>query len=492
MFKKIRTLFKHSVVYGMGTIAARAVAFVLLPYYSHLWTPSEYAVYTLFMILVAFLQPLFIHGMDIAFLRFSASSNHSQQKSDLGFILTHTTIIGIFLGFPIYLFAPDIARLVVSAPSPDEILLTQLTAAILLIDTLSNQIFTYLRIKNRPAVFSSFKLANVVVNIALNIYFVGSLKLGVVGSFYAFLITAALTLLALLVLVIRDIKPNWNPETRKTWLTFGLPNVPAMLFVMIIGYSDRKWLEYYVGLEDAGLYSAGYRVGMLMLMLVQAFRYAWQPFFLQTSGDSDAKETFARVMTYFVAVTGWIWLGSALLLEDILKISIPGMGPLIDVSYWKGLAVIPVVMFGHIFAGIHSNFAVGVYIEKKTKIIPVIVGIAALVNILANWILVRHYGYWASAWIMVFSNALMAVLMYFYINPKYPITYEWNRIIRLSLTIFAAWGFSSAINDAFSLEGAVFWLFNAGIVILTPLSWWLYVLSGEERNGLKRYLRSKR
>ncbi|MDP8205866.1 MAG: polysaccharide biosynthesis C-terminal domain-containing protein [Candidatus Electryonea clarkiae] len=492
MFSKIRSLLKQSMVYGLGTIAARAVAFILLPYYSHLMHPAEYGIYTLFMILVAFLQPLFVHGMDISFLRFSAAVPKDQQNNDLGLILTHTTIIGLIIGVPIYLLAPEIARLVVNDAGAAEITLTRISIGILILDTLANHMFTFLRIRNRAMTFSIFKLANVAVNIGLNVYFVGKLHLGPTGAFYAFIITSALTLVSLTGLLYREIRVNWSWQKVKPWLEFGLPNVPAMVFVMVIGFSDRKWLEHYLGLEQAGLYSAGYRIGMLMNMLVQAFRYAWQPFFLQTAEDDDAKETFSRVMTYFIAVAGWVWLASALLLKDIFKIHLPGIGPLIDERYWQGLDVFPVIMLGHIFAGVYANLMVGVYIEKKTKVIPLIVGVSALVNIIGNWLLIPHYGYWASAWIMVLSNAIVTILMYVYIIKRYPVKYEWDRMIRICITVFVAWGFSVVISDAFSLTGVILWILNTGIVLCTPLIWWGYVLTSDEKNGLYRYLQRRK
>ncbi len=485
MFSKIKNLMQQSAVYGMGTIAARAVAFLLLPYYSHQWTPSEYGIYVLFLILTGFLQPLYTHGTDIAFLRFSADAQDEQQKHDLGMILFHNFCIGIILGLPLVLFAPVITDLYVPDAGKTGIILTRLAAGILLLDTLSNQVFTFLRIKNQSLVFSLAKIGNVFINIGLNILFVGSLKLGVIGAFYAFIATSVLTLMFLLVFTVKHIKFNWSWEKIRPWLAFGLPNVPAMLFYIILEFSDRKWLEALVGADAVGVYSAGYRIGMLMNMVVQAFRYAWQPFFLQTAKDSDAKETFSRVMTYFIAFIGWIWLGGTLLLGDLLKIHIPGVGPIIDERYWAGLGVFPIIMLAHVFNGIYTNLMVGIYLEKKTKVIPLVIGAAALVNIIGNGLLIPIYGYWASAWLIVVSYVLMVVLMYLYISPRYPMKYEWDRIIRIVLTIVAAWGIGDMLGDV--IDGTwVLWIVRLVIVLLLPLAWWNYVLMKSERDVISR------
>ena len=486
MFAKIRQLLKESVIYGMGTIAARAVSFLLLPYYSHLMPTEEYGIYALYMLLVTILQPIYIHGMDIAYLRYSTDASKTDQKRHLGSMLVHSFLIGGPITVALYFFAPAVSNLFVADAGQLGVILTRISGLIILIDTLGAHIYNWLRIKNRAAAFSAIRIVNVVVNIGLNILFVGAFGWGVLGAFWAFLGASVVVLLSLMVIAWREISLGWSWPMVKEWLIFGLPNLPSQLFMVAIEFSDRRWIEHYMGLEDAGIYSAGYRVAMLMSMIAQAFRYAWQPFFLKTAKDDDAKPLFARVLTYYVLFTGWVWIVCAFFLPTLLKLPIPGLGEdggvghLINSAYWAGFQVVPIVMLAHVFNGIYANMMVGVYIEKKTKIIPVAIGVAAVINIAGNGLLIPIYGYMASAWLTVVSYVVMTAILFAYIRRKYHVPYEWPRIIRIAATVGAFYG----IVQPFDGIGGM-WL-RIGVLLFLPVLWWYYILNDEEREGIIR------
>lgn len=482
---------KESAIYGLGTIVTRAVAFLLLPYYSNLMSTTEFGVYSLFMVLVTFAQPLYVHGIDIAFLRYASKAERDDQKRALGRALLQCFFVGGTIAVLISLLAPQIAHVVISSAGPREAMLARMAAGFMLLDTLSNNFFTYLRIRNRAMTFSLLKLMNVLVNIGLNIYMVGTLGRGAQGAFEAFLYTSALVLLVLLLIAGKDIRFSYRWKDIKAWLAFGLPNLPAMIFYVALEFSDRKWIEALMGVDEAGIYSAGYRIGMLMSMVAQAFRFAWQPFFLKNADDEDAPETFARVLTYYLAFSAWIWLGSALLLGYLLKMPIGGERYIIHPDYWEGLKVYPIIMFAHIFNGIYANLMVGVYLKNRTKVIPLVIGAAAVVNIVGNGLLIPHFGYMASAWLTVVSYALMCILMYLYIAPRYHVPYEWDRLIRIGLSTLAFWGVASVAADAASSPVLLFAV-RAGLVIALPLLWWVYIGQADEKRAVGRLLQRLR
>jgi len=483
MLKKIFNLVKQSSIYGLGTIAVRAVSFILFPFYSHWMVPSEYAIMTLFLIMIGLLQPIYMHGLDIAYLRFSANAERDQQRRDLGTVLVHALGFGILLSIPLLILAPQIAALVVKGSGAKEIAMTRISIAIVLLDTLSFHISTFLRIRNKAILFSLVKLGHVFLNIALNFLFVGYLHNGALGVFQSFLWSSVGLLAVLLFAARKEIHPGWSWMQIREWLIFGLPNVPSMIFYIFVEFSDRKLIELMMDKDSVGIYSAGYKIGMLMNMVAQAFRFAWQPFFLQTADDDDARETFARVLTYFIAFAGMLWLLATFFLEDILTIRLPKYGAIIDIQYWDCMKVFPIIMLAHIFNGIYANFMVGIFLKKKTIMIPLIIGIAAAVNVVGNLLLIPKYGYLASAWLTVLAYFLMAALTFLYINPKYPVPYEWRRIGRLALTLAAVWGVASVFSEYGAIWVKLF--LTCGLICL----WWFYVLMEDERLGIRRRLR---
>ncbi|MBU0508478.1 oligosaccharide flippase family protein [bacterium] len=439
MLEQLKRLTRDSVVYGVGHIATRLLTFLLLPYYSFRLTPAEYGELTLYFMFMAVAQTFFIYGLDIAYLRYFTLSKESEQRRRITgtalcvSLLTSVLLTGMVLGF-----AETIGRLVVQVPTQPENVsfLIRLCAGILLFDTLATFPFLLLRGTLRPYHFAGVKLLNVCVNIGLNIWFVGYLHLSILGVLYANVIASAMTLGVLLPFFRGRV--TWKIDRRilGEMVKFGLPNVPTYLFVMVIELADRKILELYRGLEEAGLYSAGYKLGMFMAVVTGAFRFAWQPFFLSNADREDAPRLFARVLTYYLLVTGVLLLVLAFFVDLIVKTPWPGIGCILAPSYWPGLAVFPIILLAHIFDGIYANLMVGVYLKKLTARLPLVTGIAAAVTIGLNLLLIPRYGMMAAAWVTLLAFILEAFGLWLVVRRAYVVPYEWTRIAKMVL-VFA-------------------------------------------------------
>jgi O-antigen/teichoic acid export membrane protein len=215
-------------------------------------------------------------------------------------------------------------------------------------------------------------------------------------------------------------------------MAFGLPNLPNSLFVQVIELADRRILTALRSIHEQGIYSAGYKLGLFLSIVAMGFRYAWQPFFMNISNQPDAKEVYARVLTYYMALTFWLYLLLTAFVVPIATWIIPGIGrALIAPEYWEGLRVFPVVLLAQVFNGAFAVFMVGVYIQKRMHAIPFVTGVAAAINVGVNLAFVPTWGMWAAAWATVASYVSMTVLLYVYIQRYYPIAWEWGRIAHL-------------------------------------------------------------
>jgi O-antigen/teichoic acid export membrane protein len=176
---------------------------------------------------------------------------------------------------------------------------------------------------------------------------------------------------------------------------------------------------------------------MFMAVVTGAFRFAWQPFFLSHAGDESAPRLVARVMTYYVGVALFLFLGLTFFVPPLIKHDWPFIGLLLDERYWPGLVVFPLILFAHIFDGIYANLMVGVYLKKLTRCLPLATGAAAAFTIAANILLVPKYGMLAAAWITVFAFVIQAAIVYFIVKRYYAVPYEWPRILKLFLICIA-------------------------------------------------------
>jgi len=445
LLEQLKRLTRDSVVYGVGHIATRLLTFLLLPYYSYRLSPAEYGELTLYFIFVAVVQTFFIYGLDIAYLRyFTLTKIHDERRRVTGTTIGASLVTTVLLSALLMTFASSVGSLVVSNPArPEQVaFLVRICIGIVFFDTLATFPFLLLRATLRPYHFAAVKLLNVFVNVGLNIWFVGDLELAILGVLLANLIASVLTFAILLPFFLPHVQWQVDSALLGEMLRFGLPNIPTYLFVMVIELADRKILELYRGLEEAGLYSAGYKLGMFMAVVTGAFRFAWQPFFLSHADRDDAPQLFARVLTYFLLITSVLLLFLAFFIDGIVKTPWPVVGRLLAPAYWPGLAVFPIIMLAHIFDGVYANLMVGVYLKKLTSWLPLVTGIAAVVTIGLNLLLIPRFGMMAAAWITLLAFMLEASGLWLVVRKAYVVPYEWRRIAKL----FAVFGSMYAVG----------------------------------------------
>jgi O-antigen/teichoic acid export membrane protein len=462
MLKSLKRLTKHSAVYGIGHILTRALGFLLVPLYTNYLDPDAFGVAAIVFSYLAVLTILYTYGIDAAFLRFYIPSEKAGEQRRLFSTAYFTVAVSSLLFSAVgYQFAGAIARVMLDDPGSQPLL--QMSAGILFFDALSVLPFLVLRAKERSVPFVSLKLANIVVNLGLNLYFIVGKGMGVEGIFLANLISSGFTFLSTLPIVARTLGLVYSVEDIKTFLRFGLPYIPATLAVVIMDVIDRFILKAIRGDAEVGIYHAGYKLGMFMALIVAAFRFAWHPFFLSTAKDPQAKAIFARVLTYFMLVCSVVYLGITLFIDDLVRIRI-GEGFLFGEKYWAGTAVVPIVMLAYMLYGAYLNFLVGVYLEKKTKYLPFITGLAALINVAGNFALIPVFGMFGAAWTTVVSYLSMAIALYLVSQRLYPVSYEFGRLLKLALVL-------GAFAVASRVWPVPFWG-KIGLFLLYPVALW--------------------
>ena len=156
-------------------------------------------------------------------------------------------------------------------------------------------------------------------------------------------------------------------------IKFGFPFLPAGFAIMLVQVIDVPILEKLTDLETVGIYKANYKLGIFMMLFVNMFQFAWQPFFLQNAKEPNAKEMFSKVLTYFTLVGSVILVLLSLFITDIAKIKIAGFS-LIGSQYWAGLNIVPIILLAYLINGMYSVFSAGIYIEEKSIYVPIITG----------------------------------------------------------------------------------------------------------------------
>ncbi len=435
MIEKVFRLGKETAIYGLSSIVGRFLNFLLVPFYTNYLTPDEYGVVSNIYAYVAFIFVVYGYGMDSAYMRFVSTLEMGDKKQNFStpfFSLVGTSIL---FSLVIYFSATPVASLI-GGPDAQSGLI-RYAAWILFFDTLSIVPFAYLRMENKAKMFAGLRILNIFINVVLTILLLVVLHMKMEAVFTANLLASALTFLVLLWFAFPQLTFRFSRPLYREFLRFGLPYIPAGLAGIAIQVIDRPIVRALTNDATLGVYQANYRLGVLMMLVVGMFDYAWRPFFLTHAKDADAKELFAKVFTYLVSLMMLVFVGVSLFIDDLVRIHLFGRY-FIHPSYWGGLSIVPVVLLAYIFTGAYVNFVVGVYLEKKTKYLPFATGAGALVNVAANYVLIPRLGIMGAAIATLLSYIVMAIGIYFPSQRLYHVRYEWGRIARLSAAALIA------------------------------------------------------
>lgn len=466
MAKDIKRLGKETLVYGTSTVLARLLNFCLVPFYTYYLLPGDYGIIATVFAAIALFNVVFLFGMDQSYLRFAsdaADKNKVFRQCFYGVLVN-----GLILGGLLALLHPVAARIIGVPPQAGYLL--QLAAAILFLDVLNMIAFTKLRLERRAWYFAGVRTASIIVNVLGNIYFIAVLHQGIASILWANILASLASLILLAPVVWSELKQNfsfrfdWKLE--KELLSFAWPFVPSGLASLLVSVIDKPILVHLAGPAQVGIYQANFKIGVFMMLVVSMFDQAWRPFFLAHAKDSDAKDTFARVFSFFVAIAGWIWLGLVFLMPDIIQSNLFGNFHLIAPAYWGGLSVIPLVLTGYFCYGLYVNFMVGPVLTKKTRVLLWITLLGAAVSITTNLTLVPHIGILGAGWAVALSYAAMAAALFCFTRRVYPIPYEYKKIAALVVLGAATMGLCQVFGGGLLAKVILLTAYPAGAACL--------------------------
>lgn len=434
MIEKIKELTKDTAIYGISTIVGRFLGFFLVPFYTNVINTHDYGIYSNIYAYLAFLNIVFIYGMDSAFMKYSSLNDGKEKKKifSTAYLFVFLTSIGLAL-FLLLLKTPLSHVMEISDSYSN---LYYYLIFILIFDTLALVPFANLRLERKAGKFTSIKLANIILNLALNFILVLKYKLGIEAIFIANLIASAFSFVVLAPEIFKSLVLKIDKELLKKYLKFGLPYLPASLAATVVQVIDRPVVLAMTNESTLGIYQANYKLGIFMMLFVSMFQYAWQPFFLNNAKEKNAKELFAKILTLFIIISSLIWIVLTLFVEDFARFEfLPGKS-IIGKEYLSGIAIVPIILLAYLFNGIYYNFQAGIYIEEKTKYYPYVTGVGALANVVVNILLIPILGLIGAALATLASYIIMAAGLYYFSQKYYPIKYEFKKIFKILTAIF--------------------------------------------------------
>ena len=444
MFDKLKELTKDTAIYGISTMVGRFLNFILVPLYTNIFPPAEYGIVQLIYAYMAILNIVFIYGLDSAYLKFASFKDIGDDKDNFSTPYISVFVSSLLISFLIIINS-DIIGSSLRIPS-EYTYLIYLAAIILFLDANIVIPFLKLRLDRRAKIFSFYRIINIAVNILMNIYLIIFLHWGIEAILISNLAASGVSLLLVSFTIIKNFRAKFHIPLFKRMFKFGIPFLPAGFAIMLIQVIDVPILEKLTDLGTVGIYKANYKLGIFMMLFVNMFQFAWQPFFLQNAKEPNAKEMFSKVLTYFTLVGSVILVVLSLFITDIAQIKISGFS-LIGSEYWAGLHIVPFILLAYLINGMHTIFSAGIYIEEKSIYVPVITGIGALINIALNFLLIPVFSLTGAAIAALVSYFFIGVGYYYVAQKFFNVNYELKRI--------------GHIFTAILLVGAVYYLLDS-------------------------------
>lgn len=444
----LKKLAGQTALYGLSSMLGRALNFLLVPFYTKVLHPSEFGVMTEFYSYVAFFNVLYLMGMETAYFRFSNKQDQIEEdvfNSAQSFLILFSISISLLL----IIFSPIIVGML-DYPGKEKYIIW--LSLILATDAVVAIPFARLRFQKKAGAFAATKVANIIINICLNLFFLVYCKEIYEGKYlesirpfistfyfpemdvgYIFLsnLIANAMFLPMLWKSLSTFRFRLNGPLLKPMFNYAYPilimGLAGMVNEMLSRIILRKVLpdNFYpnrTNMEALGIFGAAYRLSMFMSLAIQSFRYAAEPFFFSQAKEKNSPEVFSKVMHWFVITCLFLFLVVSLNLDIFSLI-------LRNPVYREGILVVPFLLMGQLFLGVYYNLSVWYKLTDQTYFGTIISIGGALVTVLANLILIPMFGYMGSAFSTFLCYFLMSVASYMLGQKYFPVPYTINKII---------------------------------------------------------------
>jgi O-antigen/teichoic acid export membrane protein len=453
----LRKLTGQTAVYGLSSIVGRLVNWGLTPFYLHYFDRAEYGIQSDLYAFSFYPVILLTFGMETAFFHYTAKSTRSDSVYHTAFstILAFCAVFLLIFAVP-YPFWADVLGY---GQRPVLILIL---AGIIVADAAAALPLARLRYQEKALKFALISGVNVVLTVVFSVWFVAGVGMGVEGVFLANLLAS----LVRLAMALEGNAPDFRQirvGVRRQLVVYGFYIMAAGLLGAcneMLGRNliPRLWPsgqfydgEALTGLEMNGIYSANYKLAMLVALVTQAFRYAMEPYFFRSAEEKESPRNFARIFHYYTLACLAASLWVAVFARHIASFNFFGAVnfTLLPAKYWNGLSAVPAVLLANTLFGAYLNLGIWYKLTAQLRFGIFFAAVGAGVTLLGNAWLIPHWGYRGSAWASVACYAVMCGLCYHYGQKFRPIPYNIKRIFLYFVVFVVFWRMAMAVSSAF-------------------------------------------
>ncbi len=421
IFEQISKLGKQSAIYGLGGLVSRILAVLLLPLYTTYLSRADYGKIETLVAATAVMVIVLRLGISSAFFRFYFDAVDDDGRTRVVRTSFWFTMVSATAGLILMLaFADQISQLLKLG---NEVGLVAAAAVGLWAQMNYEQLTSLFRAEERSVGFVIASLANVLITVGATVLLVVTLHKGPLGVLVGNFIGTLCVYFVLVGYRRYQLGLVFDRKLFRAMNKFGMPLVPAALALWAINFIDRLFIAKYKGQGEVGVYSVAVRVSSAIVFLMIAFRTAWPAFAYSIADDREARRTYSYVLTYVVFVTCWVSLAFGLLAPWIVHVLARGPG------FQRAAQAVGLLAFGGAAYTAYTVMAIGSGRARKTQWNWVIAGVAAVVNIALNVILIPPYGMMGAAIATAAAYLALFLGMVIYSQEVYYVPYQWRRVI---------------------------------------------------------------
>jgi O-antigen/teichoic acid export membrane protein len=436
----IRKLASQTAIYGISSIFGRFLNYLLVPLYTYYFSAAEYGVVSEFYAYAGFFSVLLLFGFETGYFRFR-DKEHTGLDVAYSTALIFVVLVNLVFNLIILLINTRLSAALNYANHPEYVLFFTL---ILTLDAIASIPFARLRAEDKAFRFAGIKVTEILITVLLSLFFIiycpkvyaenpqswiTRIYNPAIGIGYIFIanLIASLFKFMLLAPQLKGLAWGFNRQLFGRMIRYSLPMVVIGFAGIINEMLDRALLKYLLpydwqtNMKMLGIYSACYKLSILMTLFIQAFRYAAEPFFFAYSDKSDARPVYAKVLKFFVIFCVFIFLLVTLFI-DFFKYFLGN-------EFRAGLEVVPILLLANLCLGIYVNLSIWYKLTDRTLMGAFVSLAGAGLTIVLNVWWIPIYGYVGSAWATLACYASMAIVSYLLGRHYYPVAYDVKRVI---------------------------------------------------------------
>ncbi len=437
--KEIKSLFKHSSIYGIGTIAGQAIGFILLPLYTRYLTPSDYGIATIIEITMALVGITVGAGILNSMARFYHEYDEEISKkcvvSTMYWIVAGISIISFLAILFSSIFLSNYLFSDTRYAS-----LFNINAGSLALGFLVDTALLYLMIKNQSLLYVTISIATLIAHIVFNIWFIVFMELGLKGVFYSTLITRVILTVIVSLPILLKVGIGFSWQLAINMFKFSFPMIFSSLFRLMANESDKYFINYFFSPFETGIYAIANKIGTAVHILVTTpFLRSYNPKRFEIMKQVNANQSYASILNYYLLIIVTAGFILSVFSNEIIRL-------MTTENYFKAANYIPLIVTAWIIFGTRYHFETGILITNKTKYFAYINGFTAIFSVSLNYFLIGYYKIWGALLALNISQFLTTLLFYKISHNLYPIKYDFVFITKLAGLGFSFYAVANLIE----------------------------------------------